>query len=168
MQPLIWIYAAKGLRIAINKGVVMRNWNPVSAKRVFSTFMVTISLIITTFVSLDDYIKAGVNGSRYAWQNYQTGDRFITTNTSNKTYKIMVNNPAAYNIATDRQAIVIPYGKLATIYEAVKFYDIEFLAIDKNHIIEFHDLYYSPQTSSRMEYLGSEMDIQIYRFLNNE
>ncbi len=164
IQPLIWAYAALGLSIVIQKGIEWRKWNSRMATWAFTGFAIFIAVIISGYVVWGDKINAEKSVSANQWNDYVLVDNYIgqTTNISN--YYVMVNNPPAYTNATNRPAVVIPYGNLATLNDVASKYKVNYLIIDQNHIQNFEMLYKIPQDYDNLIYLGSIKDFRVYEF----
>jgi hypothetical protein len=166
IQPLIWAYAALGLSIVIQKGIEWRKWSSKMATRILSSFAILIAMIISVYVVWGDKINQGKSASANQWDDYKLVDNYIGQYLFVLDYSVMVNNPPAYNDATNQPAVVIPYGNLATLNEVASKYAVNYLIIDQNHIQNYEALYKVPQDYGNLIYIGSIKDFRIYEFTN--
>ncbi len=164
LQPLIWIYATIGLRIAISKGIELRNWDRKSANLVFNGFFLAIAIFVSVYIFRGDVKNQYTSSGGMLWSDYKSVDEYIKELDGGKDFRVMVNNPAAYNAATMRQAIVLPYGNLAVMKAAASDYEIDYLILDNNLIPQQHNLFYESGDVDGMDYLGKFSEFQIYRF----
>lgn len=164
IQPLIWSYAALGLSIVIQKGTEWRKWNGNVASRLFNGFAIFIAMIISGYIVWGDKINAEKSVSANQWNDYVLVDNYIGQTTYISNYYVMVNNPPAYTNATNRPAVVIPYGNLVTLNEVASKYNVTYLIIDQNHIQNFEMLYKIPQDYDNLIYLGSIKDYRVFEF----
>jgi hypothetical protein len=165
LQPLIWMYAAIGLRIAINKGIEYRNWDRKSANLVFNGFFLAIAIFVSVYIFRGDVKNQYTSSGGMLWSNYKSVDEYINGKYGGKDFRVMVNNPAAYNAATMRQAIVLPYGDLEEMKTAALDFEIDYLILDNNLIATYHNLFYESGDVDGLDYLGKISEFQIYRFV---
>ncbi len=164
LQPLIWIYSVIGLRIAIEKGVKARKWDEKSAAWVFNSFLLAVALFISGYIIRGDILNQKNLQTGMLWSEYQKVDNYLLENDQGKSFRVMVNNPAAYNVVTQRQAVILPYGDLSTMITVATVFNIDYLVLDKNVIESYRGLYEHPSDIEGLIFLDKVSDFRVYRF----
>jgi hypothetical protein len=165
-QIFFWVMASTGLEDVINFGVNKRKWNPEQAWRMFSSFFVILSILLTIFIYYQRVL--GINPRQPVWRNSWDNHRQIETTIHDYGAApgtiIMINNPPGYFAATSKPAIVIPDGNEKTIILVAEKFHADFLVLEKNHVKGLTELYNNPRSKPGLLYLGSVNQIQIYKF----
>jgi len=158
-MPLVWALAPLGLKIGIEWMAQKRNWNPAAALPVFSSGLVLLALLVSAFTT--------VNQLR-TWDNsthqYQQVESYLQGLGASPGDVVMVNNPPTYFAATQRPAIVIPYGDFETVQLTAGRYHPHYLLLDANNTGKLSELYHTPQDFPGLDYLGVFQDFQVYAF----
>ena len=74
----------------------------------------------------------------------------------------MVNNPPGYYAATERAAIVIPYGDVETLLKAALRYQAKYVILESNHPQPLDPLYENPEDQIGLNYLATYEDAHIF------
>jgi 4-amino-4-deoxy-L-arabinose transferase-like glycosyltransferase len=134
IMPVLWSLAPLGLKILIEKGVEIRNWNRVQAMDVFATAMnvlvaiITLSLFWTRVVG-DDFLKSNWSSrermySEIAmWFDHRSIEQTI----------VAVNNPPAFFTQSGFYSVVIPDGDEIVLRQVVKAFNVEWVVLDDNN-----------------------------------
>jgi hypothetical protein len=80
----------------------------------------------------------------------------------------MINNPPGFYIATDRSAVVIPNGGIATLIKSAEELGAEVLILEVNHPDALDYLYLEPQIENKLKYLQTISDIHYFSFFNSK
>lgn len=164
IQPVIWAYGVFGLRESITWMTKWRNWDEKVAIKFFSFIFLCVSIMISGYVVIGDKINQSSSRTAILWNDYSKVDAFIRQTGSKQKFSVMVNNPPAFQIATNQMAYILPYGTVDTLLEAGKDFGIDYLILDRSHIQPYDDLYKNPGSVNGLSYLGNIMDYRIYRF----
>jgi hypothetical protein len=164
IQPVLWAYSVLGLRVAIYKISQWRKWNEKSAFKFISILFLCVAIGISGYVVIGDRINQNKSQFANLWNDYAKVDAYIQNLGEKGQYSVMVNDPPAFQIVTSQKAYIVPYGTLDTLVLAADDFRIDYLVLDRNHILNYDDLYQNPGNINGLIYLGNIMDYRIFKF----
>lgn len=170
LQPILWALSVIGLMDLITWGVNQREWIRKQAECVLGLGLAIFLAGMTLFVVQDRVI--GKDFSQPQWnQSYQENLKIgkeLTKLGINAESLIMINNPPGLYITTDRSAVVIPNGGIATLLRSAEKLGAEVLILEVNHPGALDYLYSEPQKESKLEYLQTVSDVHYFSFYNSK
>ncbi len=153
-----------GLSISVKKlhnGV--NGMNKIAGK-FFLILSLCVAIGISGYIVIGDRINQNNTQSANLWNDYANVDAFIRQSENPGAYSVMVNDPPAYQIATNQKAYILPYGTIDTLLKTADDFKVDYLVLDKNHIQNYNELYDNPVTMNGLTYLGNIMDYRIFKF----
>jgi hypothetical protein len=170
LQPLLWVLAAVGLEYFINWGVAHRGWIPHQAGAVFSGGLVTLAILMSGVV----FYKRMFNPQppQQPWDAaanlYSQVNDYLLQMGADSGEVVMVNNPPAYYLSSERPAIAIPFGDLTDVMSVARRYHARFLALEFNQLTGTDNLYDHPGNRPGLRYLRTVDSVRIYEFENTQ
>ena len=77
---------------------------------------------------------------------------------------VIVRNPPGYYLASNRRAVVLPFGDESTILAVAEKFHAKYLVLEKNGTFDaIQDLYDDPNENSSFTYLGEVDGARLYR-----
>jgi hypothetical protein len=157
-QPLIFALIPLGLDVLVTRLGRMKH----SLRQVFVIlpavlliFSVSLSLMLVKIRVID----SGWNEGEYL---YQAADQFLVEQGARPQDIVVVRNPPAYYIMTNRSAIPIPYGGLETLLAASRKYNARYVILEGDGTPKsLIDLYSYPDEFSDFAYLGAIGDTHV-------
>jgi hypothetical protein len=152
VMPILWVFAPLGLKIAIDKGVEIRNWQREQAMGIFvpATFIlaavVTLALLWTRAVGADYFNPGWSSEARI----YEEAAHWFEERGVEQTV-VAVNNPPGFYAQSKLQAVVIPDGDEDTLRLVVDQFEVEWVLLDSNYPAGLKELYEDPQSSDWLE-----------------
>ena len=164
LQPLFWAMVPISFERFIQWGVKSRSWQLHKARRGFGAILLASVCAMTAIVTvtrvtgphLND-LQWGQSGRQYARLNEQ-----LLAEGMSLTEVVMVNNPPGYYAATERAAIVIPYGDVETLLKAAHRYQAKYVILEANHPQPLDSLYKNPGDHIGLNYLATFEDAHIF------
>ncbi|MFQ5616570.1 MAG: hypothetical protein ACE5GO_08940, partial [Anaerolineales bacterium] len=131
LQPLFWAVVPVGLDMFIRWGARRRGWRAGQARRVFRAGLVLLAFLLTGKLIWGRSIGPYLAGApRQDVESYRVVEQSLQKMGVGAGEIVMVNNPPGYFLASERPAIVIPYGDLATVLRAAKTYQARYLLLE--------------------------------------
>ncbi len=166
LQPIWWALAVIGLMELITWGVNKREWIRKQAEYVLGAGLIILLAGMTLFVVQDRVI--GEDFSKPQWnQTYLRSleiGKELTQLGVNTESLVMINNPPGLYIATDRSAVVIPNGGIATLLRSAEELGVEVLILEVNHPDSLDNLYLEPKKEYKLEYLQTFSGVHYFSF----
>jgi len=160
-MPILWALAPLGLRIAIDKGVELRNWQREQAAGIFinATFVLAVIVTLALFwirVVGPDYLNSTWSASKRA---YTEAAQWFENEGVVKSI-IAVNNPPGFYAESGLQAVVIPDGNEEVLRQVVEQFGVDWVLLDSNHPADLNTLYENPNSSIWLDLLDTLEDLQ--------
>lgn len=164
VQPLLWAAVPLGLAKAIEAGARWRGWDLQQARRVFEIGSLILALAFTAFLTIE---RLGLgSGAETAWNRtgglYARLEQRLESLGAAGDQVVLVNNPPAYFSVSDRPAVSIPFGKLASVCAAAEKFKARYLLLEIDQILDGEDLYRIPHDRLCLRHLETFEDVQIY------
>jgi hypothetical protein len=166
IQSLLWAVVPVGLGAFVEWGSRRRGWDLHQAGRFFRFGLVGIALILTVVVSFERVIGSNVHNPfwdeshcRYASLEQALQDFGATPNDL-----VLVNDAPTFYLASQRQAISIPYGGFSTLKDVASRYQARYLLIEIEQV-QGEALYEQPGDRPGLHYLGTIEGIRVYEFI---
>jgi len=159
-QPYWWVAAPIGLDVIIEKARARGRLGE-SAYLLFSGIMVLLAIILTVYLV---YIRVIVNEWPKDDGNYASVEKMLVENGGRPGEIVIVRNPPGYYIASERPAIVIPYGDESVLIVVAKRYNAHYLVLEDHGVYnDIEALYDDPQRNSMFDYIGEVNGARLYR-----
>ena len=156
-QPFFWGMAFLGLDEFVMWGQRVRGWRPKQAASVFGGALIFFAALITLFIAWQRVVGSSITAP--VWDagvgHYQSIDRFLTERGASPDDRVMVNNPPGYYLASNRTAVVIPYGHPGILLEVAERYQIRFIILEHNHPSQLAYLYMNPSQLPELNWLAT-------------
>jgi 4-amino-4-deoxy-L-arabinose transferase-like glycosyltransferase len=134
--PFLYAAGMDGLDAAVRwVATRRRTWHYQQARTVFAAAAVVVAVALSGAMAWQK-----IPEWRTADAIYEDVDRWLTDQGAPHA-GLMVNNPPAFWYHTDRPAIVIPNGDVATLLEVADRYQMRYLLLESNHPAELADLH---------------------------
>ncbi|MCP4139380.1 MAG: hypothetical protein GY755_03660 [Chloroflexi bacterium] len=138
LQPLWWALAPIGLEQAIKWIAKKRRWRLREARQVFLAGLVGMSILLTGAIL---WRRALSPTAREQAQNkgvslYSSIEEIIAAENDNVGQAVIVSNPPAYFLASNRYALALPDGDVETIFALATRYDAGFLILEEGGVTE--------------------------------
>jgi hypothetical protein len=159
-QPYWWVTAPIGLNVLIEKAR-KRGRLSESAYLLFQSIMVLLAIIVTIYLV---YIRVVVNEWPKDDGNYASVEKMLVENGGRFGEIVIVRNPPGYYIASERPAIVIPYGDESVLLAVAKRYNAHYLILEDHGVYnDIKALYDNPQQNPLFDYMGEVNGARLYR-----
>jgi hypothetical protein len=159
-QPYWWAVAPIGLDVIVEKARARGRLDE-SAYLLFSSIMVLLAIILTTYLV---YIRVVVNEWPKDDGNYASVEKMLVENGGRPGEIVIVRNPPGYYIASERPAIVIPYGDESVLLAVAKRYNAHYLILEDHGVYnDIKALYDNPQQNPLFDYMGEVNGARLYR-----
>lgn len=147
LQPFLWGLAAAGFSIAISWISDKRNWDPQRAEKMFAPGLVFVCALATIFIF--QILVIGPDAQNPIWDDsYRqslVANELVERNTIPENARIMINNPAGFNLVSGREALVIPFGDTVTLLNVANTFDSEYILVEKNIVAGLINLHLNPE-----------------------
>ncbi|MCJ7434584.1 MAG: hypothetical protein MUO77_13950, partial [Anaerolineales bacterium] len=158
-QPYWWVAAPIGLDVIIEKARARGRLDE-NAYLVFSSIMVLLAIILTTYLV---YTRVVVNEWPKDDGNYASVEKMLVENGGRPGEIVIVRNPPGYYIASERPAIVLPYGDESVLLAAAKRYNARYLVLEDQGVYDdIITIYDNPQQNPMFDYLGEVNGARLY------
>jgi hypothetical protein len=159
-QPYWWVAAPMGLDVIIEKARARGRLGE-SAYLVFSSIMVLLAIILTTYIV---YIRVVANEWPKDDGNYASVEKMLIENGARPGEIVIVRNPPGYYIVSERPAIVIPYGGESVLLAVAKRYSARYLILEDQGVYDdIKAIYDYPQQNPIFDYMGEVNGARLYR-----
>jgi len=159
-QPYWWVAAPIGLDVIVEKARARGRLDK-NAYLAFSSIMVLLAIILTTYLV---YIRVVVNKWSKDDGNYASVEKMLIENGGRLGEIVIVRNPPGYYIASERPAIVLPYGDESDLLAVAKRYHALYLVLEYQGVYDdIKAIYDSPQQNPMFDYLGEVNGARLYR-----
>jgi hypothetical protein len=164
VQPLFWAVAPLGLEMFVSWGSRLRHWNLVQARCTFQIGLVGLTIILTGFVFTNRVLgdQPADPAWNRGWQRYTRVEQRLPALGVLPGQVLMVNDPPGYFLASQRPAIVIPYGDLSTLLAVARRYQAHYLLVELDQV-QGEELFAAPGDRPGLHYLESFEGMRIYR-----
>ncbi len=136
IQIFFWILIADGLSRFIQWGINHRGWELKRSRVMFGSALIIFAFILTTIFYYKGVISAG-------WDQevaeFRAIESVIETRLNTKEDVIMINNPVAYNLATDRWSVVIPNANWENLSKLIDRFDVRYVVLDENLPVQLNN-----------------------------
>jgi hypothetical protein len=166
LQTLFWAAAPAGLGVLVSQYC---RWRRIEKLAGFHSFVT--GLVIFTCVLLSGFLfyqRVAQNDQGISrWS--ASHEHYLAVETELQRYGaapgefVLVNNPPGYWLASQRPAMVIPYGGTAMLLAAAEHYHASFVVLERTNPYQLADLYYGRTSIPGLEYLTSVGETQLYR-----
>jgi hypothetical protein len=170
LQPVLWVFSAKGLEYLLMLGVKWRHWNMTYAKTILGGGSIALALVVTIFL-----FQLRVIGENWrlpiwgvSWVQYQRIENELELLKVRSDEIIFINDPPSFYAVAQRPAFVIPDGDEKMILEAAKRYQGTILVLEKNHPVGLNNLYDNPYLTPDLDYLGNLDEVKIFSIRNTD
>ncbi len=158
-QPLWFVLAPLGLN-SLLETVSRGRRTRTQLTFISQSSLIVISVVLSIMLVKIRVVDSGWNEGEYLYQKVEQvlHDRGAGTGAI-----IAVRNPPAYFIMTERSAIVVPYGNIQTLLEAMHKYGAQYVVIEYKGIApELNDLYQHPENHPEFNLLDTIDDNLIF------
>lgn len=160
-QPMWWVAAPMGIDVVLHwlrrRGKFMDR----HALPIFLTALVVLAAAMTVYLvnlrvvssawARDDFIYPKVE---QALQEYGISSNDV----------VIVRNPPGYYLASNRRAVVLPFGDESTLLAVAEKFNAKYLVLEKNGTFDaIQDLYDDPNGNPSFTYLGEVDGARLYR-----
>ena len=157
-QPLWFALVPSGLEVLL----LRQTWKNNLVKGISRLSPVLLLVIMFFFSSMLVQLRVVESGWNEGEYLYQRVDQFLVTNGAPAEAIVIVRNPPAYFIMTNRPAIVIPFGNEQILLAAAKKYHAGYVILEKKGITSsLLDLYNHPENYPGFSTLGVVGDTHI-------
>lgn len=159
-QPFWWVMVPMGLDVVIDK-VRKRGRLTENANAILSSGMVILAIILTAHLV---FVRLIANNWPKHDGNYAAVEEMLVDNGCEPDDIVIVWNPPGYYIASNRSAIVIPYGDESKLLAVARKYDAHYLVLENHAVYDaIRTLYDFPQQNPAFQYLGETYGARLYR-----
>jgi hypothetical protein len=165
LQPLFWALAALGFQELISWGTRQRRWAADQAQKILGAGFLLILIILSLLI-----VKQRVIGSNWrqpTWNeyhlDYQRVEEALIETGVRDNQPVMVKNPPAYYLVSQRSAVPIPYGGLKAVGLAAEQFNISYLILEKDHPDSLDGLYSHPGSDRVWELVFEIKDIRVFQ-----
>ncbi len=156
LLPLLWSAAAIGLSAALDWAGRARGWSVTEAGAVFTIATLLIASLLSGFILFNNHFSGKLDHPKWEENRatYQKLDKNIHEFGFQSNEIVMTTNPPGYFAYTNRPAIAIPDGGVATLLEVAEKFQGTIVVLEKDHPEGLNDLYANPElTPTGLEYL---------------
>jgi len=167
LQPVMWACAPLGLEAFLGWIGPRRRWSLPQARRFFYPGLVGLAILLTVLVFNQRVIGGEFHNPIWgqSTRRYLQQEAALLDCGARADQVVMVNDSPGYYVASQRPAISIPYGDLATVLDVARRYQASYLLLEFNQLLGSDDLYASPGDRPGLRYLGTVDQTRIYQFL---
>ena len=171
LQPLWWALVPVGVeRLAYAYSRVRPRINTREMARFFAVLVVAISALLTVGLTYSRIV--GEDAQNLAWdaghRHYLEVERVLVEAGAAPCEPVLVNNAPGYWLASQRNAVVIPWGGVEMLLAAAERYDVRYLVLENHNPPMLGDLYRGNEHPPELEYLSAVGTTQIYRITLGE
>ena len=164
LQPLWWVLAPIGLDRAIAWMVKHRGWREKS-HRVFQVGIVVALVLITVLI-----LWGRVTSPSAREQAQSTGvplytsiEKTLSAQSGDNAQAVIVSNPPAYFLASNRFALALPDGDIQTVLAIAERYNARYLILEEGGVTEgLMPIFDAPMTQSNFIFLDEIEGAQIF------
>ncbi|MEW6402890.1 MAG: hypothetical protein AB1649_13905 [Chloroflexota bacterium] len=162
LQPLWWTLAPLGLESVV-AAARKRGLFTGHAQFLFRSVLVLIVIILTAYVA---WIRIFNLGWGEGELDYPKIEQVLLQEGAEPGDVVIVRNPVGYYIASDRSAIVIPYGNEETLLALAKQFGARYLVLERKAVLpQFKDLYENPEGHDHFNYITDLEGTRIYEII---
>lgn len=166
LQPLWWAVVPVGVeRLAHGYARVRPAINPRAMGRFFAVLVVAISALLTVGLTYSRIIGEDVQNLTWdaGQRHYREVEQVLVEAGATPCEPVLVNNAPGYWLASERPAVVIPWGGVDMLLAAAERYDARYLVLENHNPPMLGDLYRGKVHTVELEYLSAVGTTQIYR-----
>ncbi len=160
-QPMWWVAAPIGLDALIHwvrrRGYFLDS----KASPIFHSALVLLALVMTVYL-----VNLRVVAGGWARDDsiYPSVEEMLEENGISPNDVVIVRNPPGYFIASNRPAVVLPFGDESTILAVAEKFNARYLVLEKGGTFDaIQDLYDEPDGNPSFDYLGEVDGARLYR-----
>ncbi len=166
LQPLWWALVPIGVeRLAAGYARLRPAINPATMGRFFAVLVVTISALLTLVLTYQRVV--GEDRNSIAWdagqRHYREVEQVLLAAGATPCEPVLVNNAPGYWLASQRNAVVIPYGGVDMLLAAAEQYSVRYLVLENHNPPMLGDLYREKVRPAELEHLSDVGTTRIYR-----
>jgi hypothetical protein len=166
LQPFLWALAPVGIEtVMLWYARKRRLAAPQTMVRFMGALLVVVSLLLSGVLYYQRVVGAEANA--WAWnvsaEHYQAVEGLLKRYGAAQDEGVLVNNPPGYWLASQRPAVVIPYGDEQVLLTAARTYDIRYLVLEISNPRQLGNLYHGRVNPPELEFLGSAGKTRLYR-----
>jgi len=166
LQPLLWAAAPAGLGMLLSR---YTRWRRIDKPTQFIHFVT--GLVVFTCVLLSGFLfyqrvaRDDQGNSRWSasHEHYLAVEAELQRFGAVSGEAVMVNNPPGYWLASQRPAMVIPYGGTDMLLAAAGQYQAGYIVLERTNPHQLADLYYGQASIPELEYLSSVGETRLFR-----
>ncbi len=165
LQPMWWALAPVGLERLLAWGRVRRGWQVERSRPVFQGLLFAAAATLTLALAYGRVIGADMQQPVWNadWRRYQQAEAALQRWGAQPGETVMVNDPPGYFDASQRPAVVLPFGDITFLRAAARRYQAAYLLIDIDQVWD-ETLASQPGSRVGLTYMGAVEDLQVYRF----
>jgi len=166
LQPLLWAVAPAGLESLVVK---YAHWRRAPQASRLVRFMAGVALVTGALLSGAMYFQRviGSQPGKVMWN--ASGEHYLAVEAELRRLgaapgeAVLVNNPPGYWLASQRPALVIPYGGGEMLLAAAQRYNARYLVLERTNPWQLGGLYHGEVVPEALEYLGNVGTTRLYR-----
>jgi hypothetical protein len=165
LQPFWWAVAPVGFDAFLSWGVRVRNWNVTTSRRVFSTALIGMSLMLSVALFYQNVYGADPGSMvwRMGFDRYSVIGKTLPAMGVEPTDVLMVNNPPGLYVATRWSSLAVPDGTEETVVTVAQRFGAAYFLLDENHPAGLAKLYFEPKNVPGLTYLNTIDGTHIFR-----
>lgn len=169
LQPLFLVLAPLGLDQFIDWGARRRGWRPQQARPVFAAGLLLLALGLTATMLFQRATGTDpANALSAPRPDYARLERALQDAGASPDQVVLVGNPPAYYLASQRPAIVIPNGDIDTLFAVAHRYRAGYLLLNADHPALLDQLYHSPTDTPGLLLLETLQGTRIFKLVLNQ
>jgi hypothetical protein len=171
VQLVFWAAAPLGIEKAVGYVARLRKWERGRQVQRFVEALLTITFFLLSTGLLFQHIMGSNqpdeedNSWASSGRHYQAIENQLLKSGADSGERVMVNNPPGYFLASDREAVVVPFGDQAMVLAAASHYQVRYLILDENDSGHLPVLYQQLKDQPGFHFMNSLGTTRIYEII---
>ncbi len=160
-QPMWWVAAPVGIDTVLHWA---RRRGRLMDRRALPIFLTALVFLAVTMTMYLVNLRVVADGWARDDLIYPSVEEMLQENGISPNDVVIVRNPPGYFIASNRSAVVLPFGDESTILAVAEKFDAKFLVLEGDGLFDaIQDLYDEPTGNPSFTYLGEVNGARLYR-----
>ena len=163
-QIFFWTLGGLGIYDSLSWMEKRHNWNARKSSKVFGVGILIVFFFVTIVLAYTKIQGDTIESKRWTkgWRQAESINAQLSMLGIQDEAIILINDPATFNAATGRPAIVIPNGEPAVLLSVMDDYDVKIFILEENHPDGLKDLYSKPKNIGELRLLFQNEEYLIF------
>ncbi len=164
-QIFFWVLGGLGIYDGLLWMEERHSWNAKKSSKVFGVGLLIVFSFVTIVLTYTKIQGNAIGSKKWTkgWRKAELIDAQLSVLGIQDDVIILINDPATFNAATERPAIVIPDGDPAVLLSVMNDYDVDYFILEENHPAGLQELYITPENIGELTVLFQNEEYLIFK-----